>query len=334
MVPRRAEGDKVPVEVTPQTLAGMLGASASADAQVARRTGGPGVAVGLCRTAVGGGKVMGVEASRIGRLRKADPDRTPGRGHAGVGANRAVVAAGQRLRYGLAPASHRETDVHVHVQSGVVSKEGASAGGTLTSALASAFTGRMVRGDLAMTGEITLSGQVLPVGGIKEKVLAAHRCRLAGVVLPRENRKEVDEDLGDDLREAVEIYYLRDEARGLLELALRPASAADEAAEVMPTGRVSWSIGGPAEGNAAQGRTPAAGCSPSTGRGGCSPHAGRAGHRRSDTSGGIQASGTSTGSASADGSQRRRARAHLRRSRHVTAVDLSPVADVARSLDG
>ncbi|MCY4633950.1 MAG: hypothetical protein OXG04_05485 [Acidobacteria bacterium] len=59
-----------------------------------------------------------------------------------------------------------------------------------------------------MTGEITLSGQVLPVGGIKEKVLAAHRCRMAGVILPWENRKEVDEDLGDDLRETVEIHYV------------------------------------------------------------------------------------------------------------------------------
>ena len=68
----------------------------------------------------------------------------------------------------------------------------------------SAFTGRPVRGALAMTGAITLSGQVLPVGGIKEKVLAAHRCGLTRVVLPRENRKQVDEDLGDDLRRAVE----------------------------------------------------------------------------------------------------------------------------------
>ena len=141
-------------------------------------------------------------------------------------------------RYGLDPAFHRDTDVHLHVHSAEVPKEGASAGVTMTAALVSAVTGRPVRGDLAMTGEITLAGQVLPVGGIKEKVLAAHRRGLARVILPRENQKQVDEDLGDDLRRAVEVHYVTriDE---LLELGLQRTPAADDAAAATPVGRVS-----------------------------------------------------------------------------------------------
>ena len=82
----------------------------------------------------------------------------------------------------------------------------------------------MVRGDLAMTGEVTLSGQVLRVGGVQEKLLAAHRGGLAGVILPRGNQKEVDEDLGEELRRAVEVHYVT-RVDELLELALEPSSA-------------------------------------------------------------------------------------------------------------
>ena len=101
-------------------------------------------------------------------------------------------------RYGIGASFQREADLHLHVQSNAAHNDGASAGVTMAAALVAACTGRAVREDLAMTGEITLSGQVLPVGGIQEKVLAAHRCGLARVILPRENRKQVDEDLGDD----------------------------------------------------------------------------------------------------------------------------------------
>ena len=134
-------------------------------------------------------------------------------------------------RYGLDPAFHRDTDIHLHVQAGDVPKEGASAGVTMAAALVSALTGRPLRGDIAMTGELGLGGQVLPVAGIEEKVLAAHRRGLARVVLPLGNRKQVDEDLGDDLRRAVAVDYVAgiDE---LLELALQrvPAPDAMEAA--------------------------------------------------------------------------------------------------------
>ena len=129
-------------------------------------------------------------------------------------------------RYHIDPAFHRDTDVHLHVQLGEVPKEGASAGVTMVAALVSAFAGRVVREDLAMTGEITLTGQVLPVGGIKEKVLAAHRCGVVRVILPRQNQKQVDEELGDDLRRAVAVDYVT-RVDELLDLALRRAPAAD-----------------------------------------------------------------------------------------------------------
>ena len=95
-------------------------------------------------------------------------------------------------RYGIDPGFPQDTDVHLHL-SGEVPKEGASAGVTKAAALVSACTGRPLRAGLAMTGEITLSGHVLPVGGIRDKVLAAHRCGLTRVILPHRNRQDVDE---------------------------------------------------------------------------------------------------------------------------------------------
>ena len=91
-------------------------------------------------------------------------------------------------RYGGDPAFCKDTDIHLHVQADVDSKDGVSGGVAMVAALASALTGRPVRGDLAVTGEITLSGQVLPVGAVKENVLAARRRGLTSVVLPRQKR--------------------------------------------------------------------------------------------------------------------------------------------------
>ena len=228
------DGNEAPVEITPDTVVEMLGAPAHPDGNVADRTARPGVAVGLSRTAAGGDEVVFVEVSRMpgsGALART--------GRLGDAVHESARTALSRLRanarrYGLDPAIHRDTDVHVHVQAGAGPTEGASARVTMAGALVSAFTGRPVRGDLAMTGEITLSGQVLPVGGIKERVLAAQRCGLTRVVLPRENRTQVDEDLGEDLRRAVEVDYAT-RVDDLLELTLRPASAADDAA-VTPAG--------------------------------------------------------------------------------------------------
>ena len=225
VVRRRAEGDDALVEVTPATLAGMLGPPEPPGARIAGRTGRPGVALGLCRTMAGGGAVSVVEASRM-----------PGSGvltltgHQGEVMRESAQTALSWLRanagrYGLDSAFHRDADIHLHVQAAQVPKEGPSAWVTMAAALVSALTGRPLRGDVAMTGEIGLGGQVLPVGGVSEKMLAAHRCGLARVILPQGNRNQVDV-LGDDLRGAVAVDYVV-ELDELLTLVLRGAPAAD-----------------------------------------------------------------------------------------------------------
>jgi ATP-dependent Lon protease len=125
-------------------------------------------------------------------------------------------------RYGVDPQFYKDSEIHLHVPSGAIPKDGPSAGVTMVVALASALSGRPVRGDVALTGEITLSGRVLPVGGIKEKVLAAKRVGIREVVLPRINEKNVREDLTDELRQGLVVHYV-DEMDEVLALALTPA---------------------------------------------------------------------------------------------------------------
>ena len=182
-----AEGDDAPLEVTPlevtpQALAGLLGAPAPADARLAGHIGRPGVTVGLYCTEAGGDMLV-VEAGRMpgsGRLTLAGQ---LGEVVQGVGQGGAVVAARPRGALQHRPAFSLETDVHLNLSGGVPT-EGASAGVTMATVLVSVFTGRPSRGGLAMAGEITLSGHVLPVGRIRDKVLAAHRYRLTHVILP------------------------------------------------------------------------------------------------------------------------------------------------------
>ena len=238
MVRRRAEGDTTRVEVTPETVVEMLGAP-KPDADLAGRTGSPGTVLGLYLTEGDGGDVSSVEASRMpgagaltltGRLGESMQES------ARTAMSWLRVNAG---RYGFDPSFHRDTDVHLHVPTGSGRQKGTSAGVAMVAALVSVFTGRPVRGDLAMTEEIALSGEVIAVGGVKEKVLAAHRCGLTRVILPQQYRKQVEEDLGDDLRSAVAVDYVT-RIEDLLELALRPAPAANDAAAVAATdGRVS-----------------------------------------------------------------------------------------------
>jgi ATP-dependent Lon protease len=114
--------------------------------------------------------------------------------------------------------------MHLHVPSGAIPKDGPSAGITMVTALVSALSGRPVRGDLAMTGEITLSGKVLPIGGVKEKVLAAKRLGINEVILPRQNQKNVNEDLTPDLRRGLTVHYV-DHADEVLAIALTSIQA-------------------------------------------------------------------------------------------------------------
>jgi ATP-dependent Lon protease len=123
----------------------------------------------------------------------------------------------------LAPEAFEEREFHVHVPAGAIPKDGPSAGITMTTALASLLSGRPVRHNVGMTGEVTLQGRVLPIGGLKQKVLAAHAAGLTDVILPERNRGDLD-DVPEDVREQMAFHPVMtiDE---VLNLALEPAQA-------------------------------------------------------------------------------------------------------------
>ncbi len=220
---RCAEGDARPVTVTPDLVAELLGAPRYLEEELEARTSTPGVAIGLAWTPTGG-EVLFVEATRMpggGTLTLT--------GHLGDVMKESARAAlswvrAEARRYGIDPAFYQNAEIHLHVPSGAIPKDGPSAGVTMVVALVSLLTGRPVRGDLAMTGEITLSGRVLPVGGIKEKVLAARRHGLRAVALPKLNEKNVREDLTEELRRDVTLHLVStiDE---VVALAFAPAPA-------------------------------------------------------------------------------------------------------------
>jgi ATP-dependent Lon protease len=174
--------------------------------EVAERTEVPGVATGLAWMPTGG-DILFIEASQM-----------PGKGsliltgHLGDVMKESARAALSWVRthveeFNLNP-DFEKLDVHLHVPAGAVSKDGPSAGVAMIVALASLFTGRRVRGDVAMTGEITLRGSVLPVGGIKEKVLAAHRAGIRRVILPDRNRKDMV-DIPESVRKDLELVFVK-----------------------------------------------------------------------------------------------------------------------------
>ncbi|MGH9649545.1 MAG: S16 family serine protease, partial [Terriglobales bacterium] len=129
-------------------------------------------------------------------------------------------------KLGISDDFFRDHDLHIHVPAGAIPKDGPSAGVTMATALVSLLTDRCVRPYTAMTGEITLSGNVLPVGGIKEKALAAKRAGIRDIIMPAENKMNVEEDLTPDQLEGLKLHYVNtiDE---VLEIAL-PASPSDE----------------------------------------------------------------------------------------------------------
>jgi ATP-dependent Lon protease len=221
---RRAEGEEAPLTITPAVVMEMLGAPTFLDEEIEERTKDPGVAIGLAWTPAGG-DVLLVEASRMpgsGSLTLTGQlgDVMKESARAALSWFRAHAAA-----YGADPDFFKNAEVHLHVPSGAIPKDGPSAGVTMATALASELTRRPVRGDIAMTGEVTLSGRVLPVGGIKEKVLAARRVGIREVILPRQNEKNVKEDLSEDLKRDLTIHYVQTVDEVLL-LALLPATKA------------------------------------------------------------------------------------------------------------
>ena len=220
---RHAEGHVDPTIVTPQVVVDLLGAPNYLDEDLADRTRQAGVAIGLAWTP-SGGEVLFVEASRMpgtGQLTLT--------GQLGEVMKESARAALSWIRahaanYGIDPQFFRDSEIHLHVPSGAIPKDGPSAGITMVVALASALSGRPVRGDIVMTGEITLSGRVLPIGGVKEKVLAARRHGIREVILPKQNEKHVVEDLTDEVRRGLTVHYVS-EMDEVLALALTPMSA-------------------------------------------------------------------------------------------------------------
>jgi ATP-dependent Lon protease len=205
VVTRIAEGDEEPVEITPDNVADFLGPRRFFP-DTALRTQVPGVATGLGVT-VAGGDLLFVEATKMagdkgftvtGQLGDVMKESA----HAALSYVRSKAA-----ELGIREDIFEEIDIHVHVPKGSVPKDGPSAGITIATALASLLSGRRVRGDVGMTGEITLRGQVLPVGGIKMKALAAHRAGLETVILPERNEKDL-EDVPEEVLEDLNIVLV------------------------------------------------------------------------------------------------------------------------------
>ena len=204
---RRAEGNEAPIAITRETVVEMLGAPRFLDEEMEERTKNPGVAIGLAWTPVGG-DVLFIEASRMtgaGALTLTGSlgDVMKESARAALSWTRAHAA-----ELGIDPDFYKSAEIHLHVPSGAIPKDGPSAGVTMATALVSELTGRPVRGDVAMTGEITLSGKVLPVGGIKEKVLAARRLGIRELILPKQNEKNVNEDLSPELRSELTVHFV------------------------------------------------------------------------------------------------------------------------------
>ncbi|GAA3641015.1 endopeptidase La [Streptomyces chitinivorans] len=197
----------------------------SAQDPAGRRTAVPGVATGLAVTGAGG-DVLYVEASL------ADPE-TGGSGLTLTGQLGEVMKESAHIALSylrsrgaeleLPVGDLKDRGVHLHVPAGAVPKDGPSAGVTMTTALASLLSGRRVRPEVAMTGEVSLTGRVLPVGGVKQKLLAAHRAGITTVVIPKRNEPDLD-DVPEEVLRKLEVHPVSD-VRRVLELALAPAEA-------------------------------------------------------------------------------------------------------------
>ncbi len=199
--------------------------------ETVHRTGAPGVAAGLAVTGTGG-DVLVIEASTLEATDDAKDGELTLTGQLGDVMKESAQIARSYVRshaaqLGLDPAVTRR-GVHLHVPAGAIPKDGPSAGITMTTALASLLTGRPVRDDVGMTGEVTLQGRVLPIGGVKQKVLAAQRAGLTTVILPERNGPDLD-DLPESVRESMELHLV-DDVADVLELALVPEASVATAA--------------------------------------------------------------------------------------------------------
>jgi ATP-dependent Lon protease len=225
---RIAEGQSGPIRIARDDLLAILGAPRFEN-EMAMRTSVPGVATGLAWTPVGG-DILFIEATRIpgsGRLiltgQLGDVMKESAQAALSIVKNRAVSL-------GIDPSRFEKSDIHVHVPAGAIPKDGPSAGVAMFMALVSLMTERTIRSDTAMTGEISLRGLVLPVGGIKEKVVAAHSAGIKRVMLPARNRRDYD-DIPEIARREMEFVWL-ERVEEAVAAALEPKAAEKSPASV------------------------------------------------------------------------------------------------------
>jgi ATP-dependent Lon protease len=214
-------GTEAPVHVDADTLVKFLGRPRFTP-ESAERTAVPGVATGLAVTGTGG-DVLFIEATAM----DGDPGLTL-TGQLGDVMKESVSIALSYLRSKGLAGDLASKKLHVHVPAGAVPKDGPSAGVTMTTALASLASGRPVKSTVGMTGEVTLQGRVLPIGGVKQKLLAAHRAGLTDVIIPKRNEPDLD-DLPESVRRELRVHPVADVAE-VLELALEPVPAVAQAA--------------------------------------------------------------------------------------------------------
>jgi ATP-dependent Lon protease len=206
---RIAEGKTEKMTVTPEIVREYLGVPKfRTEREVEERVKRPGVAVGLVWTPVGG-DIIFIEATRMRGGKQFTMT-----GHLGEVMQESMTAAltwvrANGERYGIDPDFFRKQDIHIHVPSGAVPKDGPSAGAAMVTALVSLLSNRPVKDRLAMTGEMTLSGVVLPIGGVKEKVLGAKRAGIREVLLPADNEPNAVADLTPDILGDIKITYVR-----------------------------------------------------------------------------------------------------------------------------
>jgi ATP-dependent Lon protease len=214
---RVAEGDAAKVVIKVKSVARFLG-PVRFTAEIKARTSTPGVAMGLAWTP-SGGEILFIEATAM----KGNKGLTL-TGQLGDVMKESASAAlsfirANAVQLGIAQDFFESQDIHIHIPAGAIPKDGPSAGVTMLTALASLLTQKPIQRDLAMTGEITLRGQVLPVGGVKEKVLAAHRAGIKTLILPKWNAKDLD-DISKKVQKEIEFHFV-DRMLDVLKIALQ-----------------------------------------------------------------------------------------------------------------
>jgi ATP-dependent Lon protease len=220
VVTRVAEGQIISVSITPEVVTDFLGKpDYFYTEEVSERTSQPGVATGLVYTPVGG-DIIFIEATQMPGSKGFQLT-----GQLGEVMQESARAALSYVRanakaLGIQDDFFNKHDLHIHIPAGATPKDGPSAGVTMATALASLISKRAVRKEVGMTGEITLSGQVLPIGGLKEKVLAAHRAGLRTVIIPHRNEKDLV-DIPDEVRRDIH-FVLAEKVNDVLSAALEP----------------------------------------------------------------------------------------------------------------